>query len=102
MERLKGYPAWSVISTISKENLRSLTKLVDFFHAQEVPTCLMNILRCTLPRSRNVKPADAPAAKHFLAALDRTHELYKKTGRKLIVGNFANILLAIIAPRRGG
>ena len=58
----------------------------------------MNILRCTLPRSRNVKPDDAPAAKYFLRALGRTHELYKKTGRKLIVGNFANILLAIIAP----
>ena len=58
----------------------------------------MNILRCTLPRSRSVKPDDAPAAKYFLQALDRTHELYKKTGRKLIVGNFANILLAIVAP----
>jgi len=45
-----------------------------------------------------VKPADAPAAKYFLQALDRTHALYQKTGRKLIVGNFANILLAIIAP----
>ena len=98
MDRLKGYPAWSVICTVSKENLRHLTKLVDFLHEHEVPTCLMNILRCTLPRSRSVKPDDAPAAKYFLQALDRTHELYKKTGRKLIVGNFANILLAIIAP----
>ncbi len=98
MGRLKGYPGWSVICTVSKENLRHLTKLVDFFHHHEVPTCLMNILRCTLPRSRGVKPDDAPAAKYFLQALDRTHELYEKTGRKLIVGNFANILLAIVAP----
>ena len=98
MRRLKGYPAWSVICTVTKENLRHLAKLVDFFHANEVPTCLMNILRCTLPRSREVKPDDAPAAKHFLAALDRTYALYKKTGRKLVVGNFANILLAIVAP----
>ena len=80
------------------ENLRHLGKLVDFLHAHEVPTCLMNILRCTLPRSRSVKPDDATAAKYFLQALDRTHELYQKTGRKLIVGNFANILLAIVAP----
>ena len=83
---------------MSNENLRHLTKLVDFLHEHEVPTCLMNILRCTLPRSRSVKPDDASAAKYFLQALDRTHELYQKTGRKLIVGNFANILLAIIAP----
>ena len=36
--------------------------------------------------------------KYFLQALERSHELYKKTGRKLIIGNFANILLAIVAP----
>ena len=58
----------------------------------------MNILRCTLPRSRNVKPTDAAAAKYFLAALDRSQELFHETGRKLVVGNFANILLAIVAP----
>jgi uncharacterized protein len=98
MERLKGYPAWSVISTVSSENLRHLSGLVDFFHEHEVPTCLMNILRCTLPRSRSVKPDDAAAAKYFMKALDRAAELHRKTGRKLIVGNFANILLAIVAP----
>ena len=98
MDRLKGYHGWSVICTISSENMRHLTKLVDFFHRHEVPTCLMNILRCTLPRSRDVKPGDVTAAKHFLAALDRTYELYQETGRKLPVGNFANILLAIVAP----
>jgi uncharacterized protein len=98
MGRLKNYPAWSVICTVSQENLRHLTKLVDFLHEHEVPTCLMNILRCTLPQSRSVKPDDAVAAKYFLQALDRSHELYQKTGRKLIVGNFANILLAIVAP----
>jgi uncharacterized protein len=98
MGRLKDYPGWSVICTVSQENLRHLTKLVDFLHGHEVPTCLMNILRCTLPKSRSVKPDDASAAKYFLQALDRTHELYQKTGRKLIVGNFANILLAIVAP----
>jgi uncharacterized protein len=98
MQRLAGYPGWSVICTVSKENLRHLTKLVSFLHEHEVPTCLMNILRCTLPRSRGVKPDDVSAAKYFLQALDKTQELYEKTGRKLIVGNFANILLAIIAP----
>jgi uncharacterized protein len=98
MNRLKGYPGWSVICTVSQENLRHLNRLVDFLHKREVPTCLMNILRCTLPRSRSVKPDDAQAAKYFLQAVDRTHELYQKTGRKLIVGNYANILLAIVAP----
>jgi len=98
MERLRGYGNWSVICTVTSANLRQLTKLVDFFHDREVPTCLMNIVRCTLAPSRKVKPSDASAAKYFLAALDRTRELYEQTGRKLPVGNFANILLAIIAP----
>ncbi len=98
MDRLRGYDGWSVICTVSSTNLRHLIKLVDFLHAQEVPTCLMNILRCTLPGARTVKPTDATAAKHFTAALDRTYELYQETGRKLPVGNFANILLAILAP----
>jgi uncharacterized protein len=98
MARLRGYPSWSVIGTISTENVRHLSRLVEFFHKQEVPTCLLNILRCTLPRSRTVKPDDVSAARYFLGALDHTYELYRETGRKLIVGNFANILLAIMAP----
>jgi len=98
MKRLQGYEGWSVICTVTDANLRQLTDLVDFFHNQEVPTCLMNILRCTLPRSRSVKPTDESAAKYFLAALDRTYELYRETGRRLPVGNFSNILLSIIAP----
>jgi radical SAM protein with 4Fe4S-binding SPASM domain len=61
-------------------------------------TCLLNILRCTLPDAREIKPADAPAAKHLLAALDSSRELYLRTGRKLVVADFANILLAILAP----
>lgn len=98
VRRLRGYENWSVICTVTKENLRHLNALVDFFHAEEVPTCLLNIVRCTLPPSREIKPGDAEAARHFLGALERTHELYRKTGRKLVVANFANILLAIVAP----
>lgn len=98
MDRLNGYEGWSVICTVTRENLRDLSKLVDFFHGRQVPTCLLNLIRCTLPPSRNLMPGDREAARHFLAALDRTYELYLETGRRLPVGNFANILLAIVAP----
>jgi uncharacterized protein len=37
-------------------------------------------------------------AKYYLQALDRTYELYEKTGRKLVVANFANVLVSIVAP----
>lgn len=98
MERLKGYKGYNVICTVTNQNMRYLSKIVEFLHSHEVPACLLNIVRCTLPPSRDIKPADHTVAKHFIVALERTRELYKETGRKLIVGNFANILLSIIAP----
>ncbi len=98
MERLKGYGSWSVITTCTTENLPYLTQMVELFHAHEVPTCMLNTVRCTLPGARGVKPADGDMATAFFAALDRTHELYRATGRKLMVANFANILIGILAP----
>jgi uncharacterized protein len=98
MERLRGYGSWSVIATCTTENLPHLTQMVELFHSYQVPTCMLNPVRCTLPGAREVRPADGSLAKSFFAALDRTHELYLQTGRKLPVANFANILLAILAP----
>ncbi|MDO9366440.1 MAG: peptide-modifying radical SAM enzyme CbpB [Methylotenera sp.] len=98
MDKLKGYGSWSVITTCTTENLPHLTQMVELFHANEVPTCMLNTVRCTLPGARGVKPADGDMAKAFFAAMDRTHELYLKTGRKLVVANFANILIGILAP----
>src|SRR5208337_1111101 len=92
------YPGFNVICTISTENCEHLDQTVDMFHDIGVRTCMLNITRCTQERSRTVKPDDATAAKYYLKALDRTYELYQKTGRKLIVANFANILIGIIAP----
>lgn len=98
MEKLKGYGSWSVITTCTTENLPYLTQMVELFHAREVPTCMLNTVRCTLPGARGVKPVDGDMAKAFLTAMDRTHDLFRETGRKLIVANFANILIGILAP----
>ncbi len=98
MEKLKGYGSWSVITTCTTENLPHLTQMVELFHAQEVPTCMLNTVRCTLPGARGVKPADGDMASALFAAMDRSHELYRDSGRKLVVANFANILIAILAP----
>ncbi|MDP3427120.1 MAG: peptide-modifying radical SAM enzyme CbpB [Humidesulfovibrio sp.] len=98
MERLKGYPLYNVICTVTRENMRGLPQLVDFFHKHEVPVTMLNILRCTMPASRALKPDEAEAAKCYIAALERSYELYRETGRKLVVANFANILLSIVAP----
>ncbi len=98
MERLRGYPGYNVICTVTSQNMRSLVKLVDFFHAYEVPVCMLNPVRCTQQGARNIKPTDAQLAKYYLAALDRSYQLYQKTERKLVVANFANVLVGIIAP----
>ncbi len=98
MDALSGYDAWSVITTCTTENLTHLTRMVELFHAREVPTCMLNTVRCTLPGARPVKPADTDMARAFIGALDRSHALYRETGRKLVVANFANILIAILAP----
>lgn len=98
IDRLDGYPGFNVICTMTTENLPHLTDMVEFFHARRVPACMLNLTRCTLPGARTVRGDDDDVAKAYLAAIERTHDLYLKTGRKLVVANFANILIAILAP----
>ena len=45
-----------------------------------------------------MKPEDYDLSRYYLSALEKSVELYEETGRKLVVANFANILLGIIAP----
>jgi len=98
LEKLKGYPNYNVICTVTARNMRILPQMVEFLHDREVPTCMLNPVRCTLPGARLLKPRDKDLVGPYLAALDRTYELYEKTGRKLIVANFANVLVSIVAP----
>lgn len=98
IEKLKGYPYFSVITTATRENMIHLKAMVELFHQLEVPTCMLNQVRCTLQGARDVKPDDRELAHYIIEAMDRSYELYQETGRKLVVANFANILLAILAP----
>jgi len=98
LDMLRGYDNYSVICTVTKENMTSQIKMVEFLHRMEVSTCMLNPVRCTLEGSRKHKPLDSDIAKHYLQALDRSYQLYQKTGRKLVVANFANVLIGIIAP----
>ncbi|MFN3077848.1 MAG: peptide-modifying radical SAM enzyme CbpB [Alphaproteobacteria bacterium] len=98
IRRLHGYPAFNVICTMTNLNLDRLVPMVEFLHAEEVPACMLNVVRCTLPGARKIRPEDTALARSYLAALDRSYELYQQTGRKLVVANFANILISILAP----
>lgn len=98
MDKLKGYPGYNVICTVTSQNMKHLTKTVEFFHDHEVPVTMLNMVRCTLEGARQIKPKDNVVWRHFEEALDISHELFKKTGRKIVVANFANILVSILAP----
>ncbi len=98
IEKLDGYQNYNVICTMTTENLPHLTAMVEFLHARRVPACMLNVTRCTLPGARTVRGEDDEVSKAYIAALERTHALYRETGRKLVVANFANILIAILAP----
>ncbi len=98
MDKLRGYQNYSVITTVTTENLDHLTEMVELFHSFEVPTCMLNQVRCTLPGARAVRPDDIAFSTAYLQALERTSVLYKESGRKIVVANFANIILAVVAP----
>ena len=98
IENLRGYDGFNVICTITRENVENLVEMVDFLHGHEVPACMLNVIRCTLPGARDIRAEDDLVARHFIAALERSHQLYRQSGRKLVVANFANILISIVAP----
>jgi uncharacterized protein len=98
LKAFNGYYRLSVITTVTNHNINDLPDIIDFLHAHDVKNCLMNQVRCTMQGARDIKPADGDMAKMFIKTLERSYELYKMTGRKIVVVNFAKIVLSIIAP----
>ncbi|MBI4595261.1 MAG: peptide-modifying radical SAM enzyme CbpB [Candidatus Tectomicrobia bacterium] len=98
LKKLHGYPNYNVICTVTNHNLKYLREIVAFFHELEVPVAMLNPVRCTRQGARDIKPKDEDMVLYYLDALNYTYELYEKTGRKLVIANFANILVSIVAP----
>lgn len=98
IEWFNGYEGLNVITTITKLNLAGLAKTVKFLHGKKVPCVLLNPVRLTQKNSRVLKPPDKLMAKHFIAAVDKAIELSRKTKRRIIIGNFTNVILGIVAP----
>lgn len=98
MDRLAFYPAFNVITTVTRENVALLPELVDFYHDAGVGVVMFNPVRCTRKGGVDLKPNDAVLAEAFCAALDRTYALFEKTARKLVVANFANVLAGVVGP----
>ena len=98
LEDLIDYPGLNLITTVTKENVRHLPELVEFLHSRGVGNALLNPVRGTQLGGRNLMPDQAELAHFFFKALDRTYELAQETGHKLVIGNFANLLLGLVAP----
>lgn len=98
IDKLSSYEAFNVITTVTSLNVETLPSMVDFYHDHGVRTVMFNPVRCTQTGGMNLKPDNAELSRYFLEALDRTYELFEKTGRKLVVANFANVLAGVIGP----
>ncbi len=98
IEWFGGYKGLNVITTVTKFNVRGLSGLVKFLHLKKVPCVLMNPVRLTQPFSYALKPDEKIFSQNFIKAVDTAIELSKTTKQKIIIGNFANTALAIIAP----
>jgi uncharacterized protein len=98
LEELADYPGLNVIATVTRENVRVLPELVEFLHARGVANALLNPVRGTQTGGRNLMPDQTELAHFFFQALDRSYELIQATGRQMVIGNFANLLLGLVAP----
>ncbi len=98
VEKLSSYEGFNVITTVTSTNVATLPAMVDFYHGHGIRTVMFNPVRCTREGGNALKPENDLISRYFLEALDRTYELFEKTGRKLVVANFANVLAGIAGP----
>ncbi len=95
---LSDYPAFNIITTVTKHNVSMLPQMVDFYADQGVRMVMFNPVRLTQQGGRELKPEDDLFARYFCQALDRTQEIRKNRGLKIVVVNFANVLAGILGP----
>ncbi|AIY90985.1 peptide-modifying radical SAM enzyme CbpB [Geoglobus acetivorans] len=96
LDMFNGYANLNIITTINRHNYTHLAEMVDFL-AGKVRLVLMNPVRGTSEGGRSLRPDPLEAAEHFIDAVERAI-WHTKNGRRIVIGDFANILLGIIAP----
>ncbi len=98
IEWFDGYEGLNVITTVTKFNVTGLSQLVKFLHTKKVPCVLLNPVRFTQKSSRALKPDEQLLTKCFIKAVDKAIALSATTNHGIIIGNFTNIILGIVAP----
>ncbi|MEW6674530.1 MAG: peptide-modifying radical SAM enzyme CbpB [Nitrospirota bacterium] len=93
-----GYKGLNVITTLTKFNTFQLPDMVRFLHTKKVPCVLFNPVRLTQKSSLTLKPDEEELTRYFIQAVDIAIELSKTSNQRIIIGNFANTILGIVAP----
>ncbi len=96
LDWFKGYRGFHVITTITSYNFKELTEIVDYL-AGKVELILMNPVRGTSLGGRKLRPDPKTSAEQFIKAVERAI-WHTKNGRRIVVGDFANLLLGIVSP----
>ncbi len=97
LEWFKGYRGLNVVTTMTTYNVGQLTDMVRLLQSKGVTLCLMNPVRGTQQSAHALRPDPAVAAAAFISATEEAIRLTKE-GKRIVVADFANILLGIIAP----
>ena len=98
IETFDGYPGLNVVTTITNHNVHDLAHLIDFLHERKVPVAMMNPVRGTQPYARSFQPDCDVLLNNFGEAVLRALELSETSGRSILIGDFSNLVLGIIAP----
>ncbi len=98
IESFNGYEGLNIITTITKLNVTNLPSMVRLLHKKKVPCVLINPVRLTQKNARSLRPDDKLMAKCFIGAVKEAIRCSSGSRHKIIIGNFSNIILAIIAP----
>jgi len=98
LDWFKGYEGLNVISTVTKSNVNTLSEHVRFLHRKKISCVLLNPVRVTQKQALKQKPDEKEFAEELIKAVETAMELTKRSGRQIVVGNFANVILAIISP----
>ncbi|MFH1563765.1 MAG: peptide-modifying radical SAM enzyme CbpB [Nitrospirota bacterium] len=98
IEWFAGYEGLNVITTITKFNVSHLPEIVKFLHSKRVSCVLLNPLRLTAKPARKLPPKQNLLTKYFIEAVETAIELSRTSCHRIVIGNFANTILAIVAP----
>lgn len=98
IEFFQGYPGLNILTTVTRLNVEHLAEFVEFLHEKKVGCVLLNPIRMTQKGARALVPDEKMLTKNFIKAVECAVTLSKETKQQIIIGNFANIILGIIAP----